>query len=68
MKVEGLFTSSQPTSRTFDSVSPPSYNGEISGQSSTHAQRVESEGDDFGTIVTEVTTVTTRKRYRVEDA
>ena len=28
----------------------------------------ESERDDFGTIVTEVTTITTRKRYRVEDS
>ena len=50
---------------------PPSYEGDGTGQSSTRTQRAESsERDDFGTIVTEVTTVTTstRRRYRVEDA
>ena len=50
----------------------PSYDEGTTGQSSTCAQHAESERDDFGTIVTEVTTtstvVTTRKRYRVEDA
>ena len=52
----------------------PSYDGDGTGQSSTHAQHTESERDEFGTIVNEVTvvnttsTVTTRKRYRVEDA
>ena len=45
--------------------SPPSYEEEATGQS-THSQRTESERDDFGTIVTEV--VTTRRRYRIEDA
>ena len=40
------------------------------GQSSTRSQRAESERDEFGTIVDEVTvvTTTTRRRYRVEDA
>jgi len=49
---------------------PPSYEGDGTGQSSTRTQRAESEPerDGFGTIVTEVTTVTTRRRYRVEDA
>ena len=47
--------------------SPPSYEGDATGQSSTRTQHAESERDDFGTIVTEVTTVTTRKRYRVEN-
>ena len=48
---------------------PPLYEGAPTGQSSTRTQRAESERDDFGTIVTEVTTVTTstRRRYRVED-
>ena len=47
----------------------PLYEGDPIGQSSTRTQRAESERDDFGTIVTEVTTVTTstRRRYRVED-
>ena len=55
------------------SGSLPSYDGET-GQSSTRAQHTESEHDEFGTVVTEVTTVatntlvTTRKKYRVEDA
>ena len=48
--------------------SPPLYEGDETGQPSTRAQHAESERDDFGTIVTEVTTVTTRRRYRVEDA
>ena len=43
--------------------------GEAAGESSTRAQYAESERDDFGTIVTEVTTtvVTTRKKYQVAD-
>jgi hypothetical protein len=47
----------------------PSYDGDV-GQSSTRAQQTESEHDEFGTVVNEVTvvTVTTRKKYRVEDA
>ncbi|KAF9781767.1 hypothetical protein BJ322DRAFT_243236 [Thelephora terrestris] len=46
----------------------PSYEGEEAGQSSARAQYADSERDDLGTIVTEVTTVTTttRRRYRVE--
>jgi len=50
--------------------SPPLYEGDPIGQPPTRTQRVEFERDDFGTIVTEVTTVTTntRRRYRVEDA
>ena len=49
---------------------PPSYNRDTTGYSSTRTQHAEPERDDFGTIVTEVTTtvVTTRKKYRVEDA
>jgi hypothetical protein len=55
------------------SGSLPPYDGDA-GQSSTRAQHTESEYDEFGTVVNEVTvvtttsTVTTRKRYRVEDA
>lgn len=41
---------------------------EVPGQTPVHAQNTEYERDGFGTIVTEVTTITTRKRYRVEDA
>ena len=69
MKVEGKSTPSRPPS---GSSFLPLYDGDGSGQSSTRCQRVESEHDEFGTIVTEVTTsttvVTTRKKYRVEDA
>ena len=69
MEVEGLFTRSQPSSTTLGSDSLPSYDGNATGEPSAHAQHMESERDEFGTIVTEVTTtvVTTRKRYRVED-
>ena len=47
----------------------PSYDGDA-GQSSTRTQHTESEHDEFGTVVNEVTvvTITTRKKYRVEDA
>ena len=65
---EGAFTPSQPSSETLGSGSLPSYDGDTTGQSSTHTQHAESERDDFGTIVTEITTITTRRRYRVEDA
>lgn len=67
--VESIPVSSQPPSEPLGSDFPPSYNRDPTGQSSTHAQYAEFEGDGFGTIVTEVTTtvVTTRKRYRVED-
>ena len=46
----------------------PSRDGDTAEQSSTHAQHVrETEHDEFGTTVTEVTTITTRKKYRVEE-
>jgi len=51
-----------------DRGSPPSYEGDTVGQSCTCAQCPGPESDDLGTIVTEVTTVTTRRRYRVEGA
>jgi len=60
-------TPSQSSFERFDPGPLPSYEGNTAGQSSTRAQNVESERDDFGTVVTEVTIVTTRKRYRVED-
>ena len=49
---------------------PPSYERDVVGLSSTSVQRAESENDEFGTVVTEVTTVitTTRKKYRAGDA
>lgn len=47
---------------------PPLYEEEAIGQPPPQVRRVELERDDFGTTVTEVTTVTTRKKYRVEDA
>lgn len=49
----------------------PSYDGN-SGGSSTDTQTPGTESDELGTFVNEVTvvntTVTTRKRYRVEEA
>ena len=72
VKVEGTPASSQSSSEASGSGSPPSYNGDTTGQSSTRTQNTESEHDDFGTIVTKITTtstiVTTRERYRVERA
>ena len=59
MEVEGVESSSE----TFGSGLPP-YDGDEPGQS-THAHEG-FERDDFGTVVTEVTVVTTRKKYRVD--
>ena len=72
MKVEDGFTPPRSSFKTLEPGSLPSYERDP-GQSSAHAdQHAESEHDEFGTIVNEVTvvttTVTTRKRYRVEDA
>ena len=69
VKVGGSSTPSRPSSETPGPSSLPSYDGNAIEQPSTnYAQHAESERDDFGTIVTEVTIVTTRKRYRVEGA
>ena len=71
VKVEGVVTPSQLLSETLGSDSLPSYDRSTIGQSSTHTQHTEAEDDELGTVVNEVTvvttTVTTRKRYRVED-
>jgi len=67
VKVEGSFTHAQLPAETVISGSLPPYNGN-QWQAIAHAQHVESERDEFGTVVTEVTVVTTRKKYRVEDA
>ena len=42
------------------------YDVNESRQSSARAQNLGSERDDFGTVVTEVTVVTTRKKYRMD--
>ena len=74
MKVEGMPTPSRSLSETLGPDFLPSYYGDATGQSFTHAQHVESDRDESGTIVNEVTvvtitsTVTARKRYRVKDA
>ena len=70
MKVKGAFAPSQQSPETPGSDSLPSYDSDATGQSSARAQHADFERDEFGTIVTEVTTsvITTRKRYRVEDA
>ena len=80
VQMETVSTPASPSSGNLDSSSLPSYDGGVTSQSTTRAQHVESEHDDFGTIVNEVTivttnstvatnsTVTTRKRYQVPDA
>ena len=70
VKIDGGSEPPQMSSETFGPGSLPTYDGNATaGQPST---RVESEHDEFGTIVKEVTTVTTTtttyKKYRVEDA
>ena len=68
VKVEGLLKPSKSSSETLGSGPLPSYDGGDTRQSSARAQHT--EHDEFGTVVTEVTTtvVTTCKKYRVEDA
>ena len=74
--VESVSKPSRSPSETLGSGSLPSYDVDAAMHSSTHAQRTELESEEFGTIVKEVTvvtttstnTVTTQKRYRVEDA
>ena len=76
VKTHDMFRSSQSPSEAVGSGSLPPYIEDTTGQSSTSTQRVGSEHDGFGTIVNEVTvvttvtnsTITTHKRYRVEDA
>lgn len=68
MKVEGAFTPSRSSSEALGSRLLPPYDEEGTGRSPTPAQHAESGLDGFGTVVTEVTVVTTRKRYRVEEA
>ena len=51
----------EASSETLGSGSLPPYDGDTAAR----AQHVGYERDDFGTVVTEVTT--TRKRYRVQD-
>ena len=68
VKVEGALSPSQSLSEIFASGIPPSYDGAATGQSSTHTRVNQLGPDEFGTVVTEVITVTTVKRYRVEDA
>jgi hypothetical protein len=72
VKVVDLPTPSSSSSETLGSGSLPSYDDGDNRQSSARTQRAESEHDEFGTVVTEVTTsstiITTRKKYRVEDA
>ena len=62
VEVEGVDRSS---SETLGSGLPP-YDENEPGQSSRE-QYMGSEHDDFGTVVTEVTVVTTRKKYRVDN-
>ncbi|KAF9780972.1 hypothetical protein BJ322DRAFT_289453 [Thelephora terrestris] len=75
MKVENTIPPSQLLSEILGSGSPPTYDGYVAEpESPTHTQHIEYRREEFGTIVNEVTvvttnsTVTTRKRYRVEDA
>ena len=67
--VKGMFTPLQSSSEMVDSGSLRSYDGDTTGQPSARTQQyVESKREDLGTIVTEITTITTSRRYRVEDA
>ena len=73
VKADGVSTPSVSLSNTLGSEPPPSHDGSATEQFSTCtcAQRTESECDELGTVneVTVVTTtVTTRRRYRPEDA
>ena len=73
VKVENVLSPSQLLAERLGSVLPPTYDGPIAEpEPSTRNQHAQSEQGEFGTVVNEVTvvtsTVTTHKRYRVEDA
>ena len=67
VEVEGSSRHAQLPAETVASGSLPSYDGD-QWQTSALAQHAESEHDEFGTVITEVTVVTTRKKYRVDGA
>ena len=73
MKVESASAPSLSLSGNPGLGSLPSYDGAVTEQSTTRTQHVESGDDVLGTVVNEVTvvttnsTVTTRKKYRVAD-
>ena len=67
MKVEGPFLTLQSPTGT-DSGSIPSNDVDMTGESSQTKHVESTEHDELGTTVTEVTIVTTRKKYRVADA
>ena len=64
VRVEGVFTPLRlPTEKPDSSFLPPDDEG-TAGQAPAYAQHAEFEHNDFSTIVTEVTTVTTTTRRR----
>ena len=63
-EAEGTDTSYEP----LDLDPLPQFNERERTRFSANARREEHERDDFGTVVTEVTIVTTQKKYRVENA
>ena len=65
MKIEGISNPPKSLSESVGSDSLPPYSGNETGQSFTNARYTEYEYGDFGTMATEVTTITTRNRYRV---
>ena len=70
VKVENMLAPSRSSSGMLGLDSLPSCNGNATGQSPTRAQHAGSGHDEFGTVVTEVTTtvIITRKKHRVKDA
>ena len=70
VEVNSVFTPARSLPETLGPGSPPPYEGDA-GESYTHAQHTGLERNELGTVVNEVTvvttTVTTRKRYRVEN-
>ena len=64
MEAEDAAAHPQPWPELFDFGPLPQHD---LGQPPAPVQRMGLEHDEFGTVVTELTVVTTRKRYRVED-
>ena len=60
-RIQGVFTPPHSLHGATERGSLPAYE-RAKGHPSTHVQHVEPEREIFGTIVTEGTTVTTRKR------
>lgn len=67
VRVENFARQSPPSFMPTTDSSVPPYEEKIGNHRCTCSRLTELGDDGFGTTVTEVATVTTRRRYRLED-